>query len=87
MAKKKINASAYDAIIHGRDQAPKTKAPSPLGVPLTAEEQERLSEIAAALGVKRHHVLQYAVRQFLKSWERGERPQLEEQKITRLKMD
>jgi len=78
MAKKKRQAvdNAYNAIIGGDVRAGKGKEPNPLGVKLTAEEIARLDEIAKELGVVRHHVLQFAIRDLIARWERGERPRV-----------
>jgi len=46
----------------------------PLGVGLRLSERARLDEIAHELGVARHALLLYAVRDFIRRYEAGERP-------------
>ncbi len=50
--------------------------PTPQGVLLDKEELDRLDQAAAELGVSRHELMKYAIRQFLNNWERGERPEI-----------
>jgi hypothetical protein len=66
----------------GQDE--KTAKPNPLGVPLEQVEVDRLSEIAEELGLKRHHVMQYAIRQFLLDWEKGKRPKMKPKTVYEL---
>ena len=42
--------------------------PKPLGVSLSAEDVNRLDEIAAEVGRNRHFVMQYACRYFVEHW-------------------
>ena len=60
------------------------KKPAYIGVSLTQEELSRLSLVAQTEGVTRHAVVQYAVRDFLARYERGERPKKEYQTVTKL---
>ena len=63
--------------ITGGSQAPaKGVKTNPLGVLLEADEIAQLDRAAADLGVSRHAILQYAVKQFLAGWARGDRPEL-----------
>lgn len=48
--------------------------PFPVGVKLSALELERLAQMAAEVGVSRHQLLQYAVRDYMRRWDAGERP-------------
>ena len=73
--KKRLNDASQDE---------KPAKPNPLGVPLEQAEIERLTEIAGELGIKRHHVMQYAIRQFLLDWEKGKRPQLKPKTVYEL---
>lgn len=79
MATKRKTAvdAAFNRIVRGTDQQPVEKPPSPLGVKLTQAEIDELSRIAKDLGVVRHHVLQYALRDFIARYNRGEKPELE----------
>lgn len=56
-------------------EAPKTVVkPKPLGVLLTFSEQTRLNDIAAELGVSRHSLLVFIVREFIRNYDRGIKP-------------
>lgn len=72
MAKKK--STGLEQIFRSTEPPAEGKPPNPVGVVLTREELDRLSQIAAELGVSRHALLQYAVRDLLRRWEAGERP-------------
>lgn len=58
-----------------------TKAParkhSPLSVYVSEEQKEIISQIAAATGVTKHAVLQYAIRKVCNEWKRGQWPEME----------
>ena len=60
---------------------------NPLGIVLEPGEKEQLDKAAAALGVSRHQVLQYAVRQFLADWKKGKRPTVATKAVNVLKPD
>ena len=47
---------------------------NPIGVALDQAELDHLNEIAQELGQSRHAVLQYAVRNFIKRYDQGEKP-------------
>jgi len=85
MAKKdKLNA-AYDFITEGKDKIkpPKSKDKvNPVGVALSKEELARLDVIAGELDQSRHAILQYAIKDFLKRYDRGERPKTKTETIT-----
>jgi len=87
MAKSKQNAvdSAVQSIIGGGKPRVKAGKINPLGVLLESGEVDQLDQTAAELGVSRHAVLQYAVRQFLAGWKRGEKPQVTTQAVKILK--
>lgn len=74
MAKKEQIAGAFNTIIG--DQRIKTKSGkvNPVGVALDAEELTRLDQIAQELNQSRHAVLLYAIRDFIKRYNQGERP-------------
>jgi hypothetical protein len=55
---------------------PLQKIQNPLSVKLTGGEVAKLTTVAVDLGVSRHELLRYAIRQFLAGWERGERPRV-----------
>ena len=83
MAKKDQIAGAFNSIIG--DQRVKTKKDkvNPVGVALDAEELTRLDQIAKELDQSRHAVLLYAVRDFIRRYDQGERPKTKKEiKIT-----
>lgn len=45
---------------------------NPVGVYLSLDEKKQLDTIADELRIKRHAVLQYAIRDFLRRWNAGE---------------
>ena len=88
MARKDKVRSAYDTILQGSSEKGKKKTekkPNPVGVALDADEIERLDQIANEIGVSRHGLLQYAVRELIANYERGVRPKTETEKVIRLK--
>lgn len=75
MAKRKDQMNAAYKVMIAGDQPAKTKETNtPLGVVLTAEQIARLDEIVAELGINRHKVMQYAISEFIRRWDQGERP-------------
>ena len=88
MAKKdKVNA-AFQTIMQGDEKQRrenKTDNERPVGVRLAVTEIERLDAAAKDLGVSRHEVMQYALRDFLIKFERGERPTVQEKTVYTLK--
>lgn len=72
MAKNKLD-NIYRQAITGKG-AGKAQKSNPIGVKLTAEEIEHLDDIAGHLGVTRHQVLQFAVRNFIERYLAGFRP-------------
>jgi hypothetical protein len=84
MAKKdKVNA-AYGIIMGEQKKGAKVEKTNPVGVALTVDEVTRLGVIAGELGVSRHAVLQYAVREFIARYDQGERPKTETKSINKL---
>jgi len=86
MAKKdKVNA-AFDFITETKEEAQKKdKDPekvNPVGVALSKEELTRLGAIAGELSQSRHAVIQYAVRDFVKRYDQGERPKTKTETVT-----
>jgi len=76
------------SIIGGSNQAQARAAkPNPLSVSLDADEIARLDRVAADLDVSRHAIMQYAVRQFLAHWEKGERPGMTKREVNVLKVE
>jgi hypothetical protein len=71
MAKKK--SGGLDEIFRKPGQ-PAPDEPNPVGVKLTQAELDLLTAWAVELGISRHILLQYAVRDFMRRWEAGERP-------------
>jgi hypothetical protein len=87
MAKKKIDmTNIFAKTTEAKPEAPeKVKRPKPVSVGLTADELAQVDRAAAELGVTRHAILQVAVRQFLASWDRGERPEISSKIILKVK--
>lgn len=85
--KSKVNA-AYSLITGEPKQETKAlpkEGANPVGVLLYKHELEQLKEIANELGFTRHQVIQYAVRDFLKRYDQGEKPRVETKTIKELK--
>ena len=82
MAKKDQIAGAFNTIIG--DQRVKTKKGkvNPVGVALDHEELARLDLIAKELDQSRHAVLLYAVRDFIRRYNQGERPKTKKETKT-----
>ena len=74
MAKKEQIAGAFDSIIGDKKTKTKKGKVNPVGVALDAEEITRLDQIAKELDQSRHAVLLYAVRDFIRRYDQGERP-------------
>jgi hypothetical protein len=85
MAKKDQVNAAYNLITGGKQGKAGSGKPAPVGVALTAEELVDLQTIASNEGVSRHAVLQYAVRDFIMRYAKGERPRIETRTITTLR--
>ncbi len=84
MARKdKLNA-AYQVLTGGK-QEPAGGKNTPVGVVLTPDQKTRLNEIAAELGTNRHKVLQYAIADFIRRYEAGEKPKT--RTVTRRELD
>ena len=73
--KEKLNA-AYSIITCDAEKSTRAATSKPLGVVLTAEQITRLDQIAADLQTNRHRVLQYAVGDFIKRYDAGEKPKM-----------
>lgn len=89
--KKRIELSkAFDDITGGggkqKKKASEAKA-KPVGVALLPDELERLAAIAEELGQSRHAVLQYAVRDFVRRYDAGEKPTVETRTVKVLKVE
>lgn len=83
MAKKK--STGLDDIFRKTEKP--AGEPNPVGVVLTAEELGQLDSIAREMGVSRHKILQYAVRDLLRRWEAGERPRTKTVTKTETELD
>ena len=86
MAKKdKLNA-AYDFITkEGTDKTKPSKSKdkvNPVGVALSKGELARLDVIAGELDQSRHAILQYAIKDFIKRYDQGERPKTKTETVT-----
>ena len=66
-----------------RERAPGSP-PSPIGVTLADDELDRLSAMAAEIGVRRHTLMVYALRDFIRRWDEGERPKTRQRTINEL---
>lgn len=71
-----------------KSAAKKADKPNPLGVALEQETINKLTRIAKALGVYRHSVMQYAIKDFIRRYDAGERPEVETKtvEVKKLKM-
>jgi hypothetical protein len=87
MAKKAlIESNLFTHTEPTKPQPPaKEKRHNPVSVGLTNDELAQVDQAAAELGVKRHAILQHAIRQFLASWARGERPEMGSKAILKTK--
>ncbi len=74
MAKKEQLAGAFVSIFGNKKTKTKKGKVSPVGVALDAEEMTRLDQIAQELDQSRHAVLLYAVRDFIRRYNQGEKP-------------
>lgn len=63
------------------------RKPNPLGVVLDQPEIDQLTAIAKELGLNRHYVMQYAIRQFIADWQKGKRPKQAQRVITTLETE
>ena len=81
--KDKVNA-AY-GLLTGGDKKPAKEKINPVGVKLTAAELGQLDTIAKELGVSRHELLQYAARELIARYDRGDKPKTGQRIITTLK--
>lgn len=86
MAKKQQINDAFKKIVGGEREGEKEeKKNNPLGVVLTPDQKARLNEIAAELGTNRHKLLQYAIADFIRRYEAGEKPKT--RTVTRQELD
>lgn len=82
-----LNTEQAAGLFHVTD---KTKAGgkddkvTPKAVGVTISEYEKIKAIATELGVKPHAVMLYAVRDFLRRWDAGERPKTKTRTIVEL---
>jgi len=87
MAKKdKIN-TAFSMITGGEKNKGKAEHVNPVGVALDPGELARLDEIAKELNQTRHKVLQYAVKDFIRRYNQGEKPKTRTETKTILNPD
>lgn len=61
--------SSVQSSIGGEAKETQADQPNPLGVKLTADEIADLDRIADELGVTRHNLLQYTVREFIRRYD------------------
>ena len=84
MAKKDRLDAAYTLLTGGKRATAGGKN-TPVGVVLTPDQKTRLTEIAAELGTNRHRVLQYAIADFIRRYEAGEKPKT--RTVTKTELD
>ena len=84
MARKDRVNAAYTMLTSGGIQKESGKN-NPVGVVLTADQKARLNEIAAELGTNRHKLLQYAIADFIRRYEAGEKPRT--RTVTKTELD
>jgi len=76
MARKEKLDAAYSIITGETQRSARATSSKPIGVVLTAEQISRLDQIAGELQTNRHKVLQYAVGDFIKRYDAGEKPKM-----------
>jgi len=76
MARKEKLDAAYSIITGESKKTTRATTSKPLGVVLTAEQITRLDQIAADLQTNRHRILQYAVADFIRRYDAGEKPKM-----------
>ena len=86
MAKKQLDMTG----MFTQTEPPKTETDKldkikPVGIGLKLSEWQRIEDIAAELGVNRHALGAWVLRDFLTRWEGGYRPQTETETKTVLK--
>lgn len=86
MAKKDKLKGMFDNVIQEDNklepEKDKEKKVNPVGVALSKEELTRLETIAGELSQSRHAVIQYAIRDFIKRYDQGERPKTKTETVT-----
>ena len=88
MAKKDQIKSAFNTIIGDQKiGGADTGKINPVGVALDPEELARLDQIAGELKQSRHAVLRYAVRDFIRRYNQGEKPKTKQEVKTILDAD
>jgi metal-responsive CopG/Arc/MetJ family transcriptional regulator len=86
-ARKKGRIDAAYAAITGAEKHPESaEKVNSVGVKLSAAELERLNQIAVELGVNRHALMQFALRDFIARYDRGEKPKTEVKPVITLKV-
>jgi len=76
MARKEKLDAAYSILMGDQNKATRAIKNKPIGVVLTAEQITHLDQIAADLQTNRHKVLQYAVGDFIRRYDAGEKPKM-----------
>ena len=74
MAKRKLDPQEAANLFGRTEQKKKTGKVTPKAIGITDIEYDAIKNIADELGVSPHAVMLYAVRDFMKRWEAGERP-------------
>jgi metal-responsive CopG/Arc/MetJ family transcriptional regulator len=87
MAKKEQITGAFNSIIGDKGIKTNKGKVNPVGVALDPGELARLDEIAKELNQTRHKVLQYAVKDFIRRYNQGERPKTKTETKTILNPD
>jgi len=83
MAKRKSTIDDLMGLKSPGDQQPKKEKPNPVSVGLDQEDLTSLEEIAEELGQSRHAVMRFAIRDFIRRYEAGERPKTKKVTITK----
>jgi metal-responsive CopG/Arc/MetJ family transcriptional regulator len=82
MAKKEKVNTTYQLTTGAQKQTAKAEKVNPVGVALAADVLSRLDQIATEVGVNRHLLMIYAIKDFIKRYEQGERPRTTKKEIT-----
>lgn len=83
--KPEINLNIFSKTGEPTEEQPQDKI-KPVGIGLKASEWQRLEEIAGELGVTRHNLSMYILRDFIRRYEKGERPRTRTRTTTELDM-
>lgn len=75
MAKPKtVDTNLFASTARPRKQVIKAEKVPPVSVGLSAADLARLEEIAAEMNQTRHAIMKYAIRDFIRRYDQGDRP-------------